>query len=293
MRLQDALDRFVVQLEADGRSEHTIGQYRRHVALLARWLAQERHSDELESLDHETVARFLTSPDARTSRRGGAKRATTLNCLRSSLRAFGSYCHEAGWVRANPCRLIRRARCGGPSPRGLSDQDRDRLLAALIVAQGPEARRDHLLVDLMLSTGVRLSAALALTDADVDLERGELVVQHAKGNRVERVILGRDVRDQLVGYLAERGAGPLFPGKDGKSITRRHAVRRLAQWMARAECQGRASPHCLRHDFAQRLYNRTGDVLLVQRALGHRSIASTVAYAQADETSVRAALDGV
>jgi site-specific recombinase XerD len=290
MRLQDALDRYVVQLEADGRSEHTIGQYRRHVALLARWLAQEGRSDDLELLDHETLARFLTSADARTSRRGGAKRATTLNCLRSSLRAFGSYCHEAGWVRANPCRLIRRVRCAGPSPRGLSDQDRDRLLAALIVAQGPEARRDHLLFDLMLSTGIRLSAALALTDADVDLQRGELVVQRAKGNRVERVILGADIRDHLVGYLAERRAGPLFPSIAGHAMSRRHAVRRLAHWMKVAGCQGTASPHTLRHDFATRLYRRTGDVLLVQAALGHRAIASTVVYARADEGRLRAAL---
>jgi integrase/recombinase XerC len=293
MRLLDALDRYVVQLEADGRSEHTIGQYRRHVALLARWLASVGDSDEVGALTHETLAQFLTSPDARGSRRGGAKRATSMNALRTSLRTFFGYAHTAGWTRENPARLVRRARCEGPAPRGLSDQDRERLLAALIVAQGPGARRDHLLVDLMLSTGIRLSAALALTDADVDLERGELVVQHAKGNRVERVILGRDVRDHLVGYLAERRPGPLFPGKDGQAMSRRHAVRQLRGWMVRAGCQGHASPHCLRHDFARRLYSRTGDVLLVQRALGHRSIASTVVYARADESSVRAALDAV
>jgi integrase/recombinase XerC len=290
MRLQDALDRYVVQLEADGRSEHTVGQYRRHVALLGRWLAQEGRSDELAAIDHESLAQFLVSPDARGSRRGGAKRPTSMNALRTSLRTFFGYIHAAGWTRENPARLVRRARCAGPSPRGLSDQDRNRLVAALIVAQGPEARRDHLLIDLMLSTGIRLSSALALRDCDVDLARGDLVLWNAKGQRVERIVLGREVRDHLVGYLAERRPGPLFPGKDGKPITRRHAVRRLACWMERAGCQGTASPHTLRHDFATRLYRRTGDVLLVQAALGHRAIASTVVYARADEGRLRAAL---
>lgn len=292
MRLQDALDRFVVQLEADGRSLHTRQQYTRHVALLGRWLAQTGASDDVDAITHETLARFLTSPDARTSRRGGRKRPTTENALRGSLKAFWQYVHAAGWSRENPARLVRRARCGVAPPRGLSDLDRQRLLDTLIAGQGPEARRDHLLFDLMLSTGIRLSSALALRDCDVDLERGDLVLWDAKGRRVERVVLGRDVRDHLVGYIAEREPGPLFPGPDGTAITRRHAVRRLGYWWERAGCRGKATPHSLRHDFATRLVARTGDVLLVQRALGHRSLASTMIYARADERQLRAALDG-
>lgn len=290
MRLLEALRRYVVQLEADGRSAHTIAQYQRHVSLLARWLEAERRGDALGSIDHETLAQFLTSADARGSRRGGAKRATTMNALRTSLRTFFGYAHAAGWTRDNPARLVRRARCEGPPPRGLADQDRQRLLDTLTTAQGPIARRDHLLIDLMLSTGIRLSAALALTDADVDLARGELVVQRAKGQRVERVILGRDIRDHLVGYLAERQPGPLFPGFNGRSITRRQAVRRLQHWMRRAGCVGVASPHTLRHDFATRLYRRSGDILLVQRALGHRCLESTAAYTRANEDCLRAAM---
>lgn len=290
MRLQDALDRYVVQLEADGRSEHTIGQYRRHVASLARWLEAESRSDDLATIDHETLAQFLTSPDARGSRRGGAKRATSMNAMRTSLRCFFGYAHAAGWTRENPARLVRRARCEGPSPRGLSDQDRDKLLGALIVGQGRIARRDHLLVELMLGTGIRLSAALALTDRDVDLARGEVVVQRAKGNRVERVVMGTAVRDHLIGYLGERAPGALFPGPSGRAMTRRQAVRRLAGWMRRAGCSTVVSPHCLRLAFAQGLLNRTGDIALVQRALGHRSVESTMVYARADEGRLRAAL---
>jgi integrase/recombinase XerC len=291
MKIEKALEHFLVQLEADGRSAHTIGQYRRHVGLLARWIARERGDVGVEEITHEGLARFLASPDARQRGDGRSKKAGSANALRTSLRVFFKYVHEAGYAPTNPARLIRRAVCGRPPPRGLSDAEAQRLMDALILAQGPEARRDHLLFDLMLSTGIRLSAALALDAAHVDLDRGELVVRHAKGNREERVILGGGIKDHLVGYLAGRGPGALFTERGGRRISTRQAQRRLVQWLAKAGCQPR-SPHALRHSFAQRLYGLTRDVLLVQRALGHLTIASTLVYAQADAERLREVLAG-
>jgi site-specific recombinase XerD len=244
----------------------------------------------VDQIKHEVLACFFVAPTVLVSQRGGAKRPTSMNALRSSLRAFFGYVHAAGWSNENPARLVRRARCGSPPPRGLSDQDRDRLLDTLTLAKGSEARRDHLLINLMLSTGIRLSAALGLTDRNVDLERSDLVVWNAKGARVERVVLGGAIVDHVVGYLAGRPPGPLFPGRDGQPMSRRHSVRQLAIWMRRAGCRGEASPHTLRHSFAQDLYRRTGDVLLVQQALGHRSILSTLVYARADERKLREVL---
>jgi len=291
MKIEQALERFLVQLEADGRSVHTIGQYRRHIALLARWIARERGDIGVEEITHEDLARFLASPDARQRADGKAKKAGSANALRTSLRVFFRYAHEAGYAPTNPARLIRRAVCGRPPPRGLSDAEAERLMDALIVAQGPEARRDHALFETMLATGIRLSAALALDAADVDPDRSELVVRRAKGDREERVILGREIRDHLIGFLAGRGPGPLFTDRQGRRISARHAQRRLAQWLAKAGCQPR-SPHSLRHSFAQRLYRRTGDVLLVGRALGHMAITSTLIYAQADVERLREVLAG-
>ena len=292
MRLQDALDRFVVQLQADGRSQHTIAQYRRHIALLGRWLEAAGHSDDVDELSHELLAQFLIAPDARTSQRGGTKKATSMNALRSSMRAFFHYVHEAGWARQNPARLVRRARCSGGPPRGLSDEDRERLLGTLVAAKGSEARRDHMLFHLMLATGVRLSAALALTAVDVDLERGELTIQHAKGDRVEIVFLSPALRAHLSSYLGGCQPGPLFPGANGRPMSRRHAARRLGIWMERAACRGTAHPHALRHTFATRLYRKTQDLLLVQEALGHRSVLSTMVYARVDRARLRQVIAG-
>jgi site-specific recombinase XerC len=70
----------------------------------------------------------------------------------------------------------------------------------------------------------------------------------------------------------------------------RQVQRRLSQWLTKAGVQGRFSPHSLRHTFATELYRRTRDVALVQAALGHASIASTMVYARCDQQSVREAI---
>ncbi len=92
MTIDDALSRFLVQLEADGRSPHTIGQYCRHVRLFAAWCADVGPGGAIEAIFHEDIALFLASPQARTRRDTGAKKATSMNTLRSSLRGFFRLC---------------------------------------------------------------------------------------------------------------------------------------------------------------------------------------------------------
>ena len=156
MLLTAALDQFLVQLQADGRSAHTAAQYRRHLALLARWCALEGLSGNVEDLGHQDLARFLGSPVARTRPDGRPKLQTSTNALRSSVRAFFAYAHGAGLTTVNPARLVRRAVCGGPPPRALTEAEEGRLLAILTAADGPEARRDSVLFRILLRAGLRL-----------------------------------------------------------------------------------------------------------------------------------------
>lgn len=281
MRLADALSMFVEHLQADGRSVHTIGQYQRHIALLARSL----ESDDLTSITPIVLARFLNDPAVREG-----KKAATVNALRTSLRVFFGWCADADLVEKNPARLVRRARCGPPPPRALTVPETDRMLGILAADPTPEGKRDHAMFSLMLATGIRLAGAVALDVEDVDLVRGELRLRRVKGDREERVILGSAIRAQLLVFIGRRRSGPLFLSLRRERVGHRHVQRRLGQWLARAQVAGPATPHTLRHSFATRLYERTGDIVLVQAALGHRSLLSTLVYARADEARLRSAL---
>ena len=290
MHIKDAIERFVCQQAADGRSPHTVAQYGRHVRLFAAWLRRGGHTGDVARIDHDTVARFLTAPAARTNAHGGEKAATSVNCLRTSLKVFAAYLHRAGHAAEDAGRLIRRAVCSSPPPRVLSDAECDRLRAALAAQEGAEGRRDAALFGLMLEAGIRLNSALALDVDDVDLERGELRLRRTKGDRPVVVCLGAAARQDLAPYLATHAGGPLFAARHGGRPSARHVQRRFSELVKKAGIGWSPTPHTLRHTFATRLYRRTGDVYLVKEALKHRFIGSTLIYARPDVERLRAAL---
>ena len=291
MQLQDALDKFIRQLEADGRSKHTIRQYQRHVRALSRWLDLSGHTGALEDIDHELLARFLASPAARRRPDGSQKKASSVNALRSSVKVFFSYLHSAGYISESPARLIRRALCGKPPPRSLSQVDQERLLKAMAAGTRKPDRRDHMLFGLMLASGVRLGSALGLDVEDVDLDRGELLLRRAKGDREERVFLSRIIRQELRAYIERRSTGPLFRSCGDRRLSHRQAQKRFSMWLQLAGIKGVTGTHTLRHTLATKIYRATRDVLLVKAALGHRNIESSLVYAQVDESQLRRALE--
>ena len=103
------------------------------------------------------------------------------------------------------------------------------------------------------------------------------------------MFLSKDLVARLGMFLGDRDAGPVFVGVSGRRLGRRQAQRRLGAWFEAAGIR-RAKVHSLRHSFAASLYRRTGDVLLVKEALGHRSISSTLVYARAEAGRVRSAV---
>jgi len=285
MQIEEALAQFLLQLDADGRSPHTRAQYERHVRLLARW-----YGGPIEEVTHQDLARFLVSSEARLRPDGKPKKATAANALRGSIRCFFGYLATSGVLPRDPARLVRRARCAPPPPRGLSPEDQERLLDVLSQATDPEERRDLVLFTTMLRTGIRVGSAVALDAVDLDLGGGELHLRTTKGNRPARVLVPREVAELLRRYLDGRTAGPMFPGRHGERLTTRHVARRFKGWLPRAGINRAASPHSLRHSFATSLMACTGSIALVQAALNHASPASTACYARVSQDLLREAL---
>jgi len=288
MQLQAAHAAFQVQLVADGRSPHTRNQYARHIRALIAWLEQNRRPRTLRSLTPSVVAEFFASPAANDSARGGAKKPTSTNAMRTSIRCFCRWAHESGLIASNPARLLRRARCAAPPPKALHADEQERLLAVLAEAEGEAAARDRMLIELLLGSGIRIGSAIALDAEDLDLDHGEVSLRSTKGDRPTTAVLPKAVVDALRDYIGERRTGPLFLADD-RRVSMRHAQRRIGQWLETAGIAGR-SAHALRHSFATKLLEKTGDLRLVQTALNHASIVSTTVYADIRRERVRAAI---
>jgi len=293
MHVRDALARYALQLQADGRSDHTVAQARRQVGALVRWLEAGGGPQQIERLGHEDLARYLASPAAQRRPDGRARKATSGNVTRTTLRVFFRYASEAGYAPTNAARLVRLAKTGTPPPRMLTDDEVRRLLAAVDAHDTPAARRDGALIRLMLGTGLRISSALALRAEDIDLAAGEIRVLHVKGGVPLALPMSRVVARELQAYVATadlRGQDLLFGGQGSRPLTRRQAASRVADWARAAGLAGRATCHSLRHTFATTLYRRTKDILVVQAALGHASVESSAIYARVDRAGLREAL---
>lgn len=291
MDFDSAIARYVTQMLANGRAEHTIGQAARHLRLFAQWLLEAERSLEVGHVDEEVLAEFFASNTARTMVSGAARSPATVNAMRTSLKVFFAHAARAGWAPRDPSLLMKRAICSPAPPRPLTASEEERFRVALEKASGHEEERDRALILLMLGTGIRLSSALELDSNDIDLDAGTALLRRFKGGRTQHAILPRATRDLLAEYLAKRDSGPIFTTRAGRRISDRHAHRRIRMWRSIAKLPAHVTAHTFRHTVAQRLFDRTNDLLLVKAALHHRSISSTLRYARTSDRAVREALE--
>ena len=170
--------------------------------------------------------------------------------------------------------------------------------------------RNRGLFMLGVSTGGRISELLSLTIRDVYQNRAavtDLLFDKSivKGGEVSRAVPvnrdGREAIDKLIvwhweQYGSTKGGRPLFPSRNGQGtqrMSRRTAHNVLKQAYEAAGLNGHLATHSLRKSFAQRLYDRTGDIFVVQEMLGHRNVATTQKYLGVNYASVRQAIEEI
>lgn len=140
----------------------------------------------------------------------------------------------------------------------------------------PLSQRDRALVELLLDTGVRISEALGLVIDDVLDET--IIVSGKTGQR--EVPISAGVKENLL--KLSKGAGSLFTGRQGR-LTRSGAHRIVRLALAAAGIPARkCGPHVLRHTFGRQYIMAGGDLVSLQRILGHTDIQTTRIYAELD-----------
>jgi site-specific recombinase XerD len=286
MKLSTAITHFNTQLLADGKSERTRQAYLRDLRKLGHWL---KHDVQVSVVAPDTLARFLANGD------GEPKSALTVNRTKTALRVFFRFLNDAGHLAENPARLIRSTPTDRRVPSYLSSDEAKMLLAAIARCDSPIARRDDGMFSLLLGSGIRLGSLVGLNASDLNLAQRSVVIT-AKGGREETVFLNAQLCRLLRQHIDASDGGdgrPLFCSRSGSRLCSRQVQLRLKHWLKAAGITKPLSVHCLRHSFATRLYSLSGDLRLVQRALGHKHIATTEIYARVEDKALRKALESL
>lgn len=296
MPLARAAVDFRFALGAAGRSPKTVSWY---ADILAGFIAFASdalgRAPHLTDLNLELARRYATAlVDGGAGRR--RRRPASVATRRGYLKALKSF---SAWLRAE--RYLRRDPLAGLLvPRAeerLFPVFSDEQLRALLTAAAGDslrARRWTAALWLLLDGGLRASELTGLTLDRLDLERGEAKVI-GKGGRERLVPLGDAAIHAVRRYLAVRGGPPrgaLLLDRAGRPLSRMGLYRGVRALGRRADLRGvRCSPHTFRHTFATRFLTLGGDVLTLQRLLGHspRSLAVTQRYVALLDEDLRAA----
>jgi integrase/recombinase XerD len=160
------------------------------------------------------------------------------------------------------------------------------LIEAAGMVEGPRGLRDRALLELLYSTGARISEAVGLDVDDID-RTDRTVLLDGKGGRQRLVPIGRPALAMLEAYLVRarpvlvargRGSSAVFLNSRGTGLSRQSAWNALKAAAQRAGIAETVSPHVLRHSFATHLVEGGADVRVVQELLGHASVTTTQVY---------------
>jgi integrase/recombinase XerC len=268
-------------------SEHTLRSYAHELDMLAQ-LADGRPLASLSAVDMRgAVAR---------AHAGGLSARSIAHRL-SAWRAFYRWLAERIELPANPVAAVRAPKQPKRLPKALSVDDASALMEGS-AADTAEGLRDHAILELFYSSGLRLSELVGLDAAFfegdgyrsagwLNLESAEVTVL-GKGKRQRAVPVGRKAIDALAAWLAVRGQfvkadpHPLFLSVRGARMSPNVVRDRVKRAALRAGIPANVHPHVLRHSFATHVLQSSGDLRAVQELLGHASVAATQIYTSLD-----------
>ncbi|MCL6481778.1 MAG: site-specific tyrosine recombinase XerD [Firmicutes bacterium] len=270
-----------------GLAENSIQAYRRDLQRFARWAEQQGKT--LAALTRDDIVDFLGSLyRVRLDSRSVARYLATL-------RGFFRFALAEGRVRTDPTQNLESPRVWKKLPGFLSLEEVDRLLAA------PDPStvlglRDKAMLELLYSTGLRVSELVSLRVSDIEHNAGYLRCL-GKGDKERLVPVGRPALATLEAYLREsrpklvRAGRPLLPwlflSRSGRKLTRVAFWKTLRRYGRLAGIRSKLSPHTLRHSFATHMLERGADLRSVQMMLGHADISTTQIYTHVVQARLR------
>jgi integrase/recombinase XerC len=261
-------------------SEETVRAYRsdlRQFAVYLRGADPSRAAWTPDDVDPFLVRGYLAWLD-----RAREKKSSIARKL-SALRSFYRFLVRDGQAARNPAAVIRTPKQPKPLPRVLT-KDEANALMEFPDGDRREHKRDRAILEVLYSTGARVSELVGLSLHDVDEAEG-LVRLRGKGKKERLVPIGEVALAALREYrvsldpsaVSRQPSAPVFLNNRGGRLTARSVERLVAHYSGRL-VSGRISPHALRHSFATHLLDEGADLRAIQELLGHASLGTTQKY---------------
>jgi len=289
MTIAEAIEQFLQYVEIEkGYSRLTVDAYRRYLGRFSEWVSGSTAASAVGDINVDMVREYRLHLARSTRPDGQELKRVTQGYYLIALRALLRYLAVQRDMDVMVADKIELPKAEGRSVSFLKLDEMDRLVSAPDVSEEP-GLRDRAILEMLFSTGLRVSELVKINRDQIDLQRRELGVI-GKGNRARVVFLSDDAAVWLKKYLDSREdffkplfiryAGRGIAGKDGdKMRLTTRSVQRIVHMHAKgAMLQVKTTPHTLRHSFATDLLSGGADIRSVQEMLGHKDLHTTQIY---------------
>lgn len=275
--MNEYISKFLRHLETErAASSHTIRAYRKDLEAFS-----EYANCSAEAIELTDVRGFVAEQIGK-----GLKKSTASRRL-ATIRSFFRFLHREGYMKTNPARLVSTPKLPKLLPRFLTVDDTFALI------EQPEGigflpARDKAILELLYSSGLRVSELAGLNHDDLNMREG-LVKVRGKGKKERLVPIGKKAREALKAYTLEKTLlkktdRAFLLNRNGSRLTDRSLRRIVVKYARAALIDGRIGPHTLRHTFATHLLQDGADLRVIQELLGHASLSTTQKYTHLDIT---------
>jgi site-specific recombinase XerD len=302
MGIKEAVSRFLEYCELDKNlSLRTVRMYGYYTEFFRDWLIKDRKSEDVdvESIDEEVIRRFrlYISHQYKNPYKGDLKRQTQ-NYFLVALRSMFRFLIKQKKKVISP-ESIELGKRRDRTIKYLLPEDLERLFNS-VSTESMMGLRDRTILEVLFSTGLRVSELCALNRDQINLDTGEFGVI-GKGGKARVVFISETAKDWLRKYFSKRKDPyrPLFIRYSGPKdkeegltddklrLSVRSVERLVDKYRMKAGIPFRIGPHVLRHSYATDLLTHGADLRSVQEMLGHKNIATTQIYTHVTNTQLR------
>ncbi len=265
-------------------SEHTVQAYENDLNTFLCFLQQKKITN-LKQCNYEIIRGYILYLHNQN------KTNKTISRHISTLRSFFKYLKAKQIIQDNPMILISNPKTEKKLPKFLNYQDLEQLLNCSN-SNDPLELRDQLILELLYSTGIRVSELISIKQSDIRKTEQKIYIK-GKGNKERIVLYGNICKQKLEQYLQMRSnldkqnSPYLLLNHHGEPLTPQGVRYIIDQVIKKHAFNIHVHPHMLRHTFATHLLNEGADLKTVQELLGHENLETTGIYTHVSNEQLR------